>query len=101
MYGKRAEVIDRFFRKGSEIVVSGRMESYKPKNDPNRTAWLVKMSGFDFAGKSGNGSGSSNSSSANTRPAPAQAAPQQSEPRQTSFDDMPDSFEQMEEDIPF
>ena len=101
MYGKRAEVIDRFFRKGSEIVVSGRMESYKPKNDPNRTAWLVKMSGFDFAGKSGNGSGSSNSSSANTRPEPAQAAPQQSEPRQTSFNDIPDSFEEAEEDIPF
>ena len=82
MYGKRAEVIEKYFRKGSEIIVSGRMESYKPKNDPDHTAWVVKMSGFDFAGK-GNGSGSSK--------------PQQS----GSFNDIPDSFEQMEADIPF
>ena len=54
MYGKRAEVIDKFFRKGSEIIVSGRMESYKPKNDPDRTAWIVKVLNFDFTR---NGSG--------------------------------------------
>lgn len=54
MYGKRAEVIDKFFQKGSEIIVSGRMESYKPKNDPERTAWIVKLSNFDFTR---NGSG--------------------------------------------
>lgn len=54
MYGKRAEVIDKFFRKGSEIIVSGRMESYKPKNDPERTAWIVKVLNFDFTR---NGSG--------------------------------------------
>ena len=51
MYGKRAEVIEKFFRKGSEIFVSGRMESYKPKNDPERTAYIVKVSNFDFCGK--------------------------------------------------
>ena len=84
MYGKRAEVIDKYFRKGSEIIVSGRMESYKPKNDQNRTAWLVKMSDFYFT-RNGSGSGSSGSSS---------KAPTQDEP-------VPDSFEQLEEDIPF
>lgn len=52
MFGKRAEVIEKFFRKGSEIFVSGRMESYKPKNDPERTAYIVKVSNFDFCGKS-------------------------------------------------
>ena len=50
-YGKRAEVIDKYFGKGSEIIVSGRMESYKPKDDPNRTNWLVRVSSFDFVGK--------------------------------------------------
>ena len=52
MYGKRAEVIEKYFSKGSEIILSGRMESYKPKDDPNRTNWLVKVSSFDFTGKS-------------------------------------------------
>ena len=54
MYGKRAEVIDKFFSKGSEIIVRGRMESYKPKTDPERTAWIVKVTDFDFTR---NGSG--------------------------------------------
>lgn len=84
MYGKRAEVIEKYFSKGSEIIVSGRMESYKPKNDQNRTAWLVKMSDFYFT-RNGSGSGSSG---------PSTKAPAQDEP-------VPDSFEQLEEDIPF
>ena len=84
MYGKRAEVIEKYFSKGSEIIVSGRMESYKPRNDQNRTAWLVKMSDFYFT-RNGSGSGSSGSST---------KAPAQDEP-------VPDNFEQLEEDIPF
>ena len=48
MNGKRAEVIEKYFKKGSEIIVSGRMESYKPKNKPDTTAWLLKMDNFWF-----------------------------------------------------
>ena len=95
MNGKRAEVIDKYFRKGSEILVSGRMESYKPKRDPDHTAWLVKMDDFHFT-RNGTGASSSSGSSA----APAQQR-QQSEPRQQTLDDIPDSFESAEEDIPF
>lgn len=83
MNGKRAEVIDKYFRKGSEIIVSGRMESYKPKNDPERTAWIVKVSDFWFT-RNGKSSGSTGSSAAATQDAP-----------------VPDGFEQLEEDIPF
>ena len=99
MNGKRAEVIDKYFRKGSAILVSGRMESYKPKNDPDRTAWLVRMDDFHFT-RNGIGSGSSTGSSSGSSAAPTQER-QQSEPRQSSFDDLPDSFEEAEEDIPF
>lgn len=99
MNGKRAEVIDKYFRKGSEILVSGRMESYKPKNDPDRTAWLVRMDDFHFT-KNGTGSGSSTGSSSGSSAAPTQER-QQSKSRQSSFDDLPDSFEAAEEDIPF
>lgn len=99
MNGKRAEVIDKYFRKGSEILVSGRMESYKPKNDPDRTAWLVRMDDFHFT-RNGIGSGSSTGSSPGSSTAQAQER-KQSEPRQASFDDLPDSFEEQEDDIPF
>lgn len=99
MNGNRAAVIDKWFSRGSEIVVTGRMESYHPKNDPNNTAWLVKIDGFDFVGS--NSSGSSNrSGSTGSSPTQAQERPQ-SEPRQASFDDLPDSFEEQEDDIPF
>ena len=99
MNGKRAEVIEKYFRKGSEILVSGRMESYKPKKDPDHTAWLVKMDDFHFT-RNGTGSGSSTASSSGSSAAPAQER-QQSEPRQQTLDDIPDSFEEAEDDIPF
>lgn len=99
MNGKRAEVIEKYFRKGSEILVSGRMESYKPQRDPNHTAWLVKMDDFHFT-RNGTGSGSSTGSSSGSSAAPAQEH-QQSEPKQQTLDDIPDSFEEAEDDIPF
>lgn len=71
MYGKRAEVIEKFFRKGSEIIVTGRMESYKPKNDPDRTAWILKVNNFDFCRNSSGG--------ADTAPAAIAAEPETDE----------------------
>lgn len=76
MSGKRAEVIDKFFSKGSQIIVTGRMESYKPKNDPEHTKWMLKVTNFDFCGSNASGS-----------------APKQSEPEP--------HFEEVDEDIPF
>lgn len=58
-YGKRAEVVEKWIRKGSQVIVTGRMESYKPKNDPQRTAWLLRADGFDFCDKKVNSDGSS------------------------------------------
>lgn len=95
MIGKRAEVIDKFFSKGSEIIVTGRMESYKPKNDPDTTAWLVKMSGFDFCGSKSSGSSTGGSFK------PATEKPNFNDAEQGSFEDLPDSFEEAEGDIPF
>lgn len=71
MYGKRAEVIDKFFKKGSEIIVAGRMESYKPKNDPERTAWILKVNNFDFCRNSSGG--------ADTAPGPIATEPETDE----------------------
>lgn len=60
-YGKRAEIVEKWFRKGAQIVVTGRMESYKPKNDPNRTAWILRADGFDFCDKKSDGSSAADS----------------------------------------
>ena len=52
MIGKRAEVIHKFFKKGSEILIEGSMESYK--GSEGSTFWNVKVRDFDFCGKNDN-----------------------------------------------
>lgn len=95
MIGKRAEVINKYFNKGSEIIVSGRMESYEPKSGPNKTAWIVKVNNFDFCGSKSNGSSASGSFK------PVTEKPDFSDAVQGSFENLPDSFEAAEDDIPF
>lgn len=80
IYGKKAEVVAKFFRKGSEILAWGRPESYTPKNDSNRKAWVLKVSGFDFCGKNENGTKTEGS-----------------EPAEY----VPEGFDELAEDIPF
>ena len=81
-YGPKADAVEKWFRKGSQIVVTGRMESYKPKNDQNRTAWCLSATGFDFCDKKTNSDGTR----ATSEPEPAIA------PTPETLDD---------EDIPF
>ena len=53
VFGKRAEVVEKFLKKGSEVTVTGHMESrkYEDKNGNKRTAWGVNVIAFDFCGK--------------------------------------------------
>lgn len=52
-YGKLAEVINKFFAKGREIIVSGEMQcrKYVAKDGTNRYPWSLVVSTFDFCGK--------------------------------------------------
>ena len=84
-YGKKADAVEKWFRKGSQIIVTGRMESYKPKNDQNRTAWCLVAENFDFCDKNTNSDGS-RASAAETEPASSD----------------PDGFEPLDpDDVPF
>jgi single-strand DNA-binding protein len=75
-FGKTAEVIDKFLRKGSEVIIEGAMESrkYEAKDGSKRTAWGIRVERFEFCGKKDNVG----------KPSPDH-----------------DSFQQAEEDIPF
>ena len=75
--GKRAEVVEKYFRKGSQIICYGHMESYKPTGK-DYTAWLMLVEDFDFCDKGG-----------------------KSEAKPAATEDLGDSFQQAEEDIPF
>lgn len=51
-WGKLAENAAKFFHKGDQIIVRGRMESrkYEDKNGNKRTAWEVQADGYEFCG---------------------------------------------------
>ena len=78
-FGKRAEVIDKFFSKGSQILIEGRMQSNTVKGDDGkqRKYWKLIGSSFDFCDSKGTPRGDSN------------------------LDDLGDSFKAAEDDIPF
>ena len=79
VFGKRAEVIDKYFSKGSEIIIRGRMESnkYKDKDGNNRIGWGIMVEAFDFCGSKKDGG-------------------------MSRIDELrPDSFEEIDDDVPF
>ena len=49
MFGRRAEVIEKFFSKGSQIIVTGRMQAdVYEKDGQKRKAWKLIADDFDF-----------------------------------------------------
>ena len=76
MFGKRAGVIDKYFSKGSEIVVvgEGQIRSYTDKNGNKRKAYSVVVADFDFCG---------------------------SKKQEQNETDLGDNWEQFDEDNPF
>ena len=51
-FGRTAEVIDKYFSKGKEIIVSGegQLHSYTDKNGVKRKSYSIFVQGFDFCG---------------------------------------------------
>lgn len=81
MNGRRAEAVAKFFRKGSQIIVEGRMESYTGRD--GALHWALRATDFDFCEPNTRG----------TAPAetPAEPAPVQQQM----------AFEPVDDDIPF
>lgn len=49
-FGNQAKTIEKFFRKGSQIMIEGRMQSdrFTSKDGIEKTAWKVIVERFDF-----------------------------------------------------
>lgn len=64
LFGGGATVIDKWFRKGSEIVVSGegQIRSYEGKDGVKRKAYSIVVSNFDFCGSKNDSSKDKNDS---------------------------------------
>ena len=65
LFGGGAAVIEKYFHKGSEIVVSGegQIRSYEGKDGVKRKAYSIVVSNFDFCGSRNDSSERKNDSS--------------------------------------
>lgn len=90
-----AEFIEKWFCKGKMIGVSGIMtsRSWKDDNNKNHYAMELLVDTVEFCGDKQ--SNSKPAEQPHEEPQPAQ------EPVQTTLDDIPDSFQAAEDDIPF
>ncbi|MCE5186433.1 MAG: single-stranded DNA-binding protein [Planctomycetaceae bacterium] len=61
MFGKRAEVVNKYFKKGEPIFVEGRLkfDQWNAQDGSKRSKLRVFVENFEFLGKGGGGSGPS------------------------------------------
>lgn len=96
VWGKRAETMERYVKKGHKIGISGRLETGSYKNNAGVTVYTteVVVDDFDFLEPRHDQMETASAGQ------PAEH-PEQSNFAQTQFDDLPDSFEQADDDLPF
>lgn len=64
-FGSRAEVINKYFCKGKEIILwgEGHLNSYEDRNGVKRKSYSIFVEGFDFCGSKNDSSKGKNDSS--------------------------------------
>jgi len=79
-FGKSAETINQYFRKGSRILITGELEQsqWKAQDGTNRSKVSIRLEQFDFIDKSEKSQGQSASSGYGQS-----APPQQERPKKT------------------
>ena len=112
VWGKQAETCDRYLSKGRQVAILGRIQTGSYKNREGVTVYTtdVVADRVEFLG-SGNGGGQGQSGSyqsgfgggrdsgfGDTRDTGFSSAPQDTV---GGFDDLPDTFQAAEDDIPF
>ena len=93
VWGRQAETCDRYLSKGRQVAVSGRIQTGSYKNREGVTVYTtdVVADRVEFLGQGQGG----NNSNTNTISFEQQA------PAMGGFEDLPDTFQAAEDDIPF
>jgi single-strand DNA-binding protein len=86
MFGKRAEVVNKYFKKGDPIFVEGRLkfDSWQAQDGSKRSKLRVFVENFEFVGKAGSNASQSNNNQ-----------------NQGQMNQNEDFSSQMDDDIPF
>ena len=108
-WNRQAEIIDEYFKKGSQILVEGNLkfESWVAEDGTNRNRLKVRLQRFEFVGANPNGNG--NPEPMNTEqpddtvePEPATEPATESEPNSTEQTSAPQMNETAAaDDVPF
>jgi len=98
MYGRRAEVLNQYVRKGQPLFVEGRLklDQWKAQDGSNRSKLRVIIENFEFMGGGGGDGGQGGGGRSNAPSRSAQGPPIDEEPPPTG-----DHTATGEEDIPF
>lgn len=97
VWGKPAEIITQYMRKGSGILVSGRLQQRSWEQEGQKRSKVeVVVEDFNFVGGSGDGGGSNAGASASSS-APAASTKKKDEPVVEDIGDEPINLD----DIPF
>ena len=70
-WNRQAEVIDEYFKKGSQILVEGslKFEQWQADDGSNRNRLKVRLQRFEFVGPNPNGNGNTQQAANNEPPA--------------------------------
>lgn len=96
VWGRTAENMSQYVKKGHKVGISGRIETGSYKNRDGFTVYTTEVVVEDFDLLEPKHEQSTPAS----QPAPP-AQPAEQSPHQQSLDDLPDSFEQADDDLPF
>lgn len=101
VWGRQAETCDRYLSKGRQVAVQGRIQtgSYKNRNGETVYTTDVEAERVEFLG--GGNQQTQPRESAEDIEKKARDMLLDQAPKQTSFDDLPDTFQATEDDIPF
>ena len=93
VWGRQAETCDRYLAKGRQVAVNGRIQTGSYKNKDGATVYTTDVIAdrVEFLGTNGSNAGT----------APSNNSFEQAEPVMGGFDDLPDTFQAAEDDIPF
>lgn len=91
---KLADILETYAHKGKPLIITGRMESYKTERD-NATHWKVKIEAFDFYKEK-----KKNDDASTGGYAPSTASTS-SNNTSTTASTTADTFEDIDEDVPF
>ena len=94
VWGKQAETCDRYLSKGRQVAVLGRIQTGSYKNREGVTVYTtdVVADRVEFLGSGNNASGNMQNTSSFEQAEPVIGG---------GFDDLPDTFQAAEDDIPF